>query len=292
MKATYRFVTTPADEGKRLDQVIARHLPAISRGAAKRILKEGGVFVEKRRTKVASRPVFAGKHIELYMAAPTENSSAPYVPPTIPIVHLTADYVVVEKPSGVLSAPSPESDLRDVVALVGGQLAEPGSPPAPLYLIHRLDRPTSGPMVIARHKAAAALLNEQLKERSVQRTYQALLFGEVEGSLEVTLPIEGREARTTFTVQQQSGDVAWIEANLGTGRTHQIRIHAEHIGAPVCGDSKYGRRRLRSLKSRPPRLALHASHLAFVDPETKKMVSFSSPLPKELADWYSSYPAK
>jgi 23S rRNA pseudouridine1911/1915/1917 synthase len=290
VKATYRFVTTPGDVGKRLDQVIATHVPTISRGAAKRILTEGGVFVDKRRTKVASRPVVAGRYIEVHVAAAVQTLDTPWVAPVIPLVHVTQDYVVIDKPSGVLSAPSPESNVRDVVALVSAQLKEPESPTSQLYLIHRLDRPTSGLMVLARHKAAAAFLTEQLKERTMRRKYQALLFGKPEDPSEVTLPIAGRDAHTTFLVTQHNNGVTWVEVVLGTGRTHQIRIHAEHLGAPVCGDSKYGRRLLRALKNRPPRLALHASELTFVEPGTGKSLSFSSPLPAELADWFDSLP--
>lgn len=290
MANSHRFTVTKDDDGLRLDQAIAKNVQTVSRTLAKKLLTEGGVFVEKKRTKVAGRIVREGQRVEVHVGEHVTSSESDARPIEIPIVELTSSYVVIDKPSGVFSAPTPESDRNDAMAFVARSLRERGEADAALYLVHRLDRPTSGLMVFARTKAGAASLSEQLAEKSAGRHYDALLVGEMAEETTVEAPLEGKSAETRFVPREGRGGVTWVEAMLKTGRTHQVRLHAEHLGTPVCGDSKYGRREQRALVSRPPRMALHASRLTFRDPETGVMREFSCPLPDDLAIWFKSLP--
>lgn len=287
---SHRFSVTKEDDGLRLDQAIAKNVASVSRTLAKKLLTEGGVFVDKKRTKVAGRIVREGQRIDVHVSQLATSPQPEVAPLEIPIVELTESYVVIDKPSGVFSAPTPESDRNDAMAFVARILKQRGASDTGIFLVHRLDRPTSGLMIFARTKAAAASLSEQLAEKSAGRHYEALLVGRLEGETTVTAPLEGKTAQTHFVPRVQRGGVTWVEATLETGRTHQVRLHAEHLGAPVAGDSKYGRREQRALASRPPRMALHASRLTFRDPETGLERAFSSPLPDDLVIWFNSLP--
>jgi len=284
----FKFTVPQALDGLRLDQCLAHEIPELSRGKAKKVLAVGGVFLNKKRVKVAGRLVREGQKIEVHTlderALPNQES-APR--PVIPIVSQTDNYIVVDKPSGLFSAPTPETDQNDLVHFLEEDLHASGALSAGkhLHLIHRLDRPTSGLMVLAMQKTAAAALSKQVAEHTMDRVYWALLAGEVHEATSVNLPIAQRQATTHFEPIEVNNGISLVEARLETGRTHQVRIHAESLGAPVAGDSKYGRRILRGLSTRPPRLALHARALSFVDPAAKKKVEFQSDFPEELRSW-------
>jgi 23S rRNA pseudouridine1911/1915/1917 synthase len=287
---SHRFLIRAEDDGLRLDQAIAKNVATVSRTLAKKLIAEGGVFLEKKRTKVAGRLVRAGQQVEVHEGERTILTEHEGASVDIPIVELTGSYVVIDKPSGVFSAPTPESDRNDAMAFVSRILKERGEPDDTLYLVHRLDRPTSGLMVFARTKAAAASLSAQLAEKSAGRHYEAIVVGALNQAITVTAPLDGKEAETSFAPRTQRQGATLVEASLKTGRTHQVRLHAEHLGTPIAGDSKYGRRLGRALLERPPRMALHAARLSFRDPETGTERAFSSPLPQDLVIWFNSLP--
>ncbi|HSC89142.1 MAG TPA: RluA family pseudouridine synthase [Polyangiaceae bacterium] len=276
--SSHRFRTTADDAGLRLDQVLAAHVPGLSRTRARAALAEGGVFVDGHRTKVASRAVKPDQDVRVHLAARLRVVDGGAVESTIPIptLHEDEEVMVVEKPAGMFSAPTPESDRNNLLALLERRHG------SPLHLVHRLDRPTSGLMVFAKNKANAAALGHQLQIHDITRTYLAIVRGPLEREAqEVDLALDERPARTRFTRLAVAGDATLVRAELYTGRTHQVRRHAEFLGHPILGDSKYGRPALRGFSPRPPRMCLHAETLAFTTASGREL-SFRSPLPDSL----------
>jgi RluA family pseudouridine synthase len=257
---------------------------------AKKLLSQGGVYVDKKRVKVAGRVMRTGAKVELHLlhALGAETSKIGETPPLIKIVAEGPGWLVVDKPSGIFSAPTQQSDRGDLLDLLSRQLLTSGRKVS-LLPVHRLDRPTSGLIIIATEKSAAAFLGAQLESKTLQRIYLAIVAGRLEGPTSVTLPIEGRPAETVFTPLEANSALTLVRAELKTGRTHQVRIHAESKGIPVAGDSKYGRQVLRGLLPRPPRLALHAHRLEFVAPGESEVRSLESPFPDELRAWFDAY---
>jgi 23S rRNA pseudouridine1911/1915/1917 synthase len=234
--------------------------------------------------------VRTGQQIEVNLASALARKEIDTAAPEIPIVKMTSDFIVVDKPSGLFSAPTPESDANDLLHFLKKTLEQTKESNTELFLVHRLDRPTSGLMVLARNKKAAAYLSEQVAEHSMTRRYQAVLVGSLPETVVQTSLIDGKEAETTFTPLETRGPATWVSARLGTGRTHQVRIHADALSAPVAGDSKYGRSLQRALTTRPPRLALHACELTFRDPATQNVLQLASPWPRDLAEWWGILP--
>ncbi len=294
MPPTHRFQVLSTHNGLRIDQAISAHLPEVSRGLAKKTLDAGGVFVDKKRVKIAARIVYKGQQVEVNLPQVAVLKALKSTQPTtITLVEQTEMYLIVDKPSGVFSAPTQETDQNDLLHFLRMQLnikevTSRDKEEQSLYLVHRLDRPTSGLMVLARTKAAATELSAQLVSRQMSRQYLALLVGSVPDEISVEKRIQEKEARTDFVLKEFAGGLSLVEAKLQTGRTHQVRIHAEHLSAPVAGDSKYGRRLQRVLPSRPPRMALHASVLELIDPTTGRPKRFESEFPPELTTWWRS----
>lgn len=289
MTRSFRFRTDEHDLGKRLDQVIPRHVESLSRTKTRNVLAWGGVFVDGQRTKIASRLMRADQELVVHVSAALEQTEQReqeeeellQITPLFEDAHL----LIVDKPSGVFSAPTPESDRNNLWAVLERARGRK------IHLVHRLDRPTSGLMVFAKDARAAAALSELFQEHRITRSYFAVLTGPLEESvLDVETPLEGRAAHTRFTLLERKPTASLVRAELFTGRTHQVRLHAESLGHPIAGDSKYGRRQQRLLPLRPTRLALHAEHLGFLHPEGHP-VSWSSPLPGELADYWTKLPS-
>jgi len=285
---TVRFEVGDDDAGKRLDQVLAARVPGLSRTKARLLLELGGVFVDRARVKIASRPVRPGQVIEAHLGGALDRASPSLgraarrrddaALPAYRIVHEDADVIVVDKPAGLLTAPTPESDRGNLADLLGRR---PDAGPA--LVVHRLDLPTSGLLVFARTEAANRALAERFRVHDVARVYLAVVDGTLAGDREVDAPVGGRAARTRFApVESLAGGVATlVRVTLDTGRQHQIRIHAAAIGHPVLGDRRHG----RSTAIDPPRLALHATHLGFVHPSSGESLAFDSPWPDDLAAW-------
>lgn len=306
--AELRRWTVPEGAGGRLD-VHAAAVLETSRSRAAALVEEGRVRVDGRAPK-KSDVVSAGQAIEVRTPPPVPASAEPEDIP-LDIVFEDDDLVVVDKPAGLVVHPAPGHPRGTLVnALlhrVGGRLSGIGGSLRP-GIVHRLDRDTSGLMVVAKSGRAHRELSRALQERAVGRIYLVALWGRLrESPLAVDLPIgrhpkertrmavveAGRPARTTFRALEQWTAACLCEARLATGRTHQIRVHAAAAGHPVVGDGAYGPGRergfqgpagrwARELARRTPRQFLHAHRLDFAHPATGAAMSFEAPLPPSL----------
>jgi 23S rRNA pseudouridine1911/1915/1917 synthase len=269
-----------ADEaGLRLDQVIPRHVAGLSRRKARAVIDVGGVFVDRARVKIASRTVRAGQRVEVTLGAALEKPPPAAEPE---IVYVDDHVIVVNKPAGLVTAPTPESDRGDLLDLMTRKYGE-------VYLVHRLDLPTSGLLVFARTRDANKRLGDAFKDHDIEREYVAVAVGEVSEQT-IDRPIAGRPAVTHVRPVEALSGATLVAVTLKTGRTHQIRIHLSGIGHPVAGDRTHGgeNERLFHLEHRPPRLALHARVLGFLHPATGERMRFERDPPDDLARWITS----
>lgn len=300
-------VTITVDESnaeRRLDHVLTGHLGDRTRSQIQRLIKLGHVRIGDREVR-PSTAVHDGDVIVVQLPAPRPAEPRPEAL-DITIVHDDPDLVVVDKPAGMVVHPAAgHADGTLVNALlhhvrdlsgVGGEL-RPG-------IVHRLDRGTSGLIVVAKHDRAHTELARQFKEREVDKRYQTLVWGVVQAGRRIDLPIgrdpvhrkkvstrstRARTAVTRVTRAEHLKGVSFLEVSIATGRTHQIRVHLSAIGHPVVGDAVYGGTR----RHPPPHLRvvqrldrpfLHAARLAFRHPADGRAVSFECPLPADLAE--------
>jgi 23S rRNA pseudouridine1911/1915/1917 synthase len=267
-----RFTVPAEDAGLRLDQVVPRHVPGLSRRKARAVIDLGGVFVDRTRVKMAGRLVQVGQVIEVNLGGALERAKEDAAPVAVPIVFEDAHVLVVDKPAGLVTAPTPESNRGDLLDLLSRSHGE-------VHLVHRIDLPTSGLLVFARTRAANKALG-------VDREYRAVAIGEVTAQT-IDRPIEGRRAVTHVEVIERlpglDAPATLLRARLETGRGHQIRIHLAGIGHPVLGDHQHGGTAERTYTPRCPRMALHAAVLGFAHPETGERLRFESAMPEELA---------
>ena len=282
----HSFEVAPEDAGLRLDQVIPKHVPGLSRRKARAVIDLGGVFVDRTRVKISGRPVRPGQVIEVNIGGALERTGETPLAPRI--VHTDDHIIVVDKPAGLVTAPTPESDRGDLLDQLAQQFGE-------VYLVHRLDLPTSGLLVFARTRDANKALGDAFKVHDVEREYRAVAVGDVAAQV-IDRDIDKRRAVTHVEPVEVFGRVVaeerpttavatLVRVRLETGRTHQIRIHLAGVGHPVCGDREHGGEKERAFLPRPPRLALHAMVLGFVHPATGERVRWESPLPADLAPW-------
>ncbi|HEX8804199.1 MAG TPA: RluA family pseudouridine synthase [Acidimicrobiales bacterium] len=295
-----REVVPPALDGQRLDRVVAL-VTGCSRTEAAALVDEGAVALGGRPVTVRSHRVSEGDLLDVDAPAPTgpvELEPDPSVP--VPLVHEDPDLLVVDKPAGLVVHPGAG---RDAGTLVHGLLARfpeirhVGQPDRP-GIVHRLDRGTSGLLLVARSDAAYEALVAALAARRVDRRYRALVWGRVDSPTgmvdapvgrsardrtRMAVTVGGKPARTRYEVVRTTHEpvvVTELACKLETGRTHQIRVHLASIGHPVVGDARYGGDR----PSLPcPRPWLHAEHLALDHPVTGGPLAFDSPLPDDLA---------
>ncbi len=292
------------DDGQRLDNFLLRTLGAVPRSLVYRILRTGEVRVNGRRAKPAYR-LAAGDRVRLpplQDAGRKQDSTDAKAPSkslrdfvTAAVIHEDRDLIVVNKPAGVAVHGGSGVSFGVIEALraVHPQLKE-------LELVHRLDRETSGCLLVAKRRAMLRDLHAQLRERRMQKRYLALVAGRWPfGAKTIDLPLktnlkqggervvrvhsEGQNAVTTFKPIEQFGKVATLlDVDLGTGRTHQIRVHAAHAGYPVAGDEKYGdREKDAKLKAYGlSRMFLHAASLTFRRGD--EPFTATAPLPPEL----------
>ncbi|MCG8425079.1 MAG: RluA family pseudouridine synthase [Proteobacteria bacterium] len=297
-KQKVRFEVLPADAGRRLDQVLAARIPQLSRRKARVLLDIGGVFVDRKRVKVASRTMRPGQIIEVTLGGALERANKSVgrsarrrdasVLPAFTIAHEDDDIVVVDKPCGLITAPTPESDRGNLADLLRQRASSPT-----IHVVHRLDLETSGLLILAKTATANRILSEWFREHAIEREYIAVVAGPLgrseAGERAIRVAISGRPAITHVRLIEPVGDVASvIRARLETGRTHQIRIHCHHIGHPVLGDPRYGPSRPGGRIAPPPRLALHAATLGLPHPTSGQAMRFDSPLPSDLAQWLAA----
>jgi len=220
---------------------------------------------------------------------------APAAPP-IEVVFFDQHLVVVNKPAGVLVHPTVEEEQDTVLTRTLAALARRAAEGGRLFVVHRLDRETSGVMVLARSHAAAERLHRQFRAHTVARTYLALVAGDLVREVTVRrsigrprptarraalAPGRGKEAVTHFTPVERLGAATLVEACPETGRTHQVRVHLAYLGHPVLGDPLYGG--AATQPNAVPRLALHAKQLTFTHPVDGRRLEFAVPLPADLA---------
>jgi 23S rRNA pseudouridine1911/1915/1917 synthase len=300
--ATQRVVVDDEYEGVRLDTFLAALLPQQSRSQLQKLIKDGRVAGPGRGLR-PSTAVRAGQEYTIELPAPV---AATPVPEELPlrIVFEDPDIVVLDKPAGMVVHPAAGHSSGTLVnALlhhikdlsgIGGEL-RPG-------IVHRLDRGTSGLMVVAKHDRAHHDLSRQFRDREVEKEYVALVWGVVHAGRRIDAPIgrdekerqkmstrarRARSAVTRVTWARHFRGVSLLKVAIATGRTHQIRVHLSAIGHPIVGDSTYGgvRRRVPlDLKAvqRLERPFLHATRLSFTHPGDGRRVDFDSPLPLDL----------
>jgi 23S rRNA pseudouridine1911/1915/1917 synthase len=296
------FRVTPEAAGQRLDRFLASQLPQLSRTRIQELIEQGRVRVSGRE-EPASYRVNEGESLEVEVI---ERAPLIAVPEEIPIelLYEDQDLVVVNKPAGmVVHAGAGETHGTLVNALLHklGTLADAGDAARP-GIVHRLDRGTSGVLVVARNDETHRALAEQFEQREVEKYYLALVHGKLEQKTgTIALPIardlerrtrmttrrrEGREARTDWRELFSLNGFTLVEARLHTGRTHQIRVHFAAIGHPVVGDTVYGAPRdVRvggKIVGSLDRTFLHAARIAFEHPSTRERVEVRAPLAPEL----------
>ena len=292
-----RFTATEAEDGLRLDVALAERA-GCSRNAASRWLDEVDATVDGATVK-RSATLAVGALVVVPAQAPPERAPTPPVPP---IRWRDEHLFVVAKPAGLVVHPGAGhhgDTLVDALRAADVPLA-PGTGPDRPGIVHRLDRDTSGLLVVASTTAARDGLIDQLRQRTVERRYLALVRGELPVSVgTVDAPIGrhptdrqrfacvegGRPARTHWEVVDVTVDrrVSLVECRLETGRTHQIRVHLQAVGHPVLGDDRYGDTMPLAEDLGVPRLALHAATLGFEHPVTGEQVRCTEPLAEELA---------
>ncbi|ETW93066.1 MAG: hypothetical protein ETSY1_40865 [Candidatus Entotheonella factor] len=305
---TYTVDVPDSAEGTRLDKFLAEALPEFSRTQIQRLIDEGQVELPRGQATARYR-VRAGERIHLEVLPPKPTHLSPEDIP-LDIVYEDDALVVVNKSPGIVVHPAPGHDHGTLVnALlyhcqslsgVGGE-ERPG-------IVHRLDKDTSGLLLVAKHDRSHRHLSGQLRDRTLSRRYLALVQGRLladRGTIDAPIgrhpqhrqkmavvEANGRDARTHYQVLESWGTLSLLQLSLETGRTHQIRVHLAHISRPVIGDLVYGTKAV-SLPRYPaverwvrafPRQALHAQELQFEHPETGETMTFAAPLPDDLAE--------
>jgi 23S rRNA pseudouridine1911/1915/1917 synthase len=290
MNREYSFKADVA--GVRLDKFVGESCPELSRTHARELIEAGLITVNNQVAK-PSLKLNPGDKIDVAIPpSPPGRPEAENIP--LKIIYEDADVLVVDKPAGLAVHPAPGHPSHTLVNAILNYLPDLAGDAASLRpgIVHRLDKDTSGLILVAKNRAAQANLSDQFKNRIVKKTYLALVKGKLtpeQGIIEAAIGrdrrhrqrmavvAKGREARTEYRVVKYYGNHTLLEIKPETGRTHQIRVHLAAIGFPVAGDAAYG------LKSpRFPRQFLHAAKIAFRLPSTGEFVEFESPLPPDL----------
>ncbi|MFZ0738281.1 MAG: RluA family pseudouridine synthase [Candidatus Acidiferrales bacterium] len=297
------FIVTDEDSGVRLDRYLATHAADLSRTRLQELIAGGRVHVNGITTKPSHR-VETGEEIKVEIPPP-EPLAVGAEPIPLEVLYEDDDLAVINKPAGIVVHPGAgETGGTLVSALLYrfGKLSTIGGPARP-GIVHRLDKGTSGALIVARTDDAHRRLVEEFQDRSIEKTYVALLHGKLREALgRIELPVardlrrrtrmttrrrEGRPARTDWRALLVLGGFTWIEAGLHTGRTHQLRVHFSALGSPVVGDTLYGAPREELVHARKlPELGrnfLHAARIRFLHPRTEEPIDVRAPLPPELA---------
>jgi 23S rRNA pseudouridine1911/1915/1917 synthase len=301
-----RLEVPPTAAGDRLDRYLAAQFPSLSRTRLAALIREGHVLVGGEPAR-PSRRMVAGEVVEVRIPPREPLRAAPLEAP-LEILYEDEDVVVVNKPAGWVVHPgagTPPGGATLAGALLHrfGALSRQGGAERP-GIVHRLDKGTSGVIVVARNDVAHRILAAQFAERSVDKTYLALVHGKMKeagGSIRLPVardlrrrtrmttrrrPAEARASQTDWRALAVIGPFTLIEAGLRTGRTHQIRVHFSALGHPVAGDTLYGAPKFPAADGKPlpplDRNFLHAARLAFAHPRTGRRLEVRAPLPPEL----------
>jgi len=293
MNETIELVVSPQESGMRIDAYLSANTE-ISRSRAAALIQDGFVRDEKKPLTKPSVKVEAGQHIVLTIP---QIKDVEIVPQNIPldILYQDADIVIVNKPCGLVVHPAAGNEdgtlvnalmyhVRDLSG-IGGEM-RPG-------IVHRLDKDTSGLILVAKNDKAHAVLSEQFKERSMEKHYRAVAFGsfkEETGLIDSPIarhPVDrkrmaivqgGKPSQTEWKVLEHLKGATYLDVHLLTGRTHQIRVHMHSIGHPLLGDVIYAPNLKHPVHI--PRLMLHAYSLSFTHPTTQERMTVCAPLPE------------
>ena len=307
-----RFVIPEASHGQRLDLVLAQHFPEYSRSRWGEWLKQGKISCKGKICRAKDKAQY-GSELILNIQAETEILVSSYTKAqNIPlnIVYEDDDLIIINKPAGLIVHPgagNPEHTLLNALLHHypdAKTLVRAG-------IVHRLDKETTGLMVIAKTAASQTNLIAQLQSREIKRSYLALVYGHLisggeihtffgrhpKNRLKMAVLPQGKEALTYYHIERQYHEFTLLEVQLASGRTHQIRVHMAHIKHPLIGDPLYGQRlsipkgasdhlseHLRNFK----RQALHAARLNFTHPVSKKTLDFTAPLPEDFTQLLSA----
>ena len=283
----------PALGGLRLDQALAKMFPQYSRNRLQAWVRSGHIRIDGARGE-SSRPVAGGEAIDI-APPPAPQSGAPAAQRMpLKIVFEDRDLVVIDKPAGLVVHPCAGVPDRTLLNALLAHAPEVAAVPR-AGIVHRLDKDTSGLLVVAKNVVAQAKLAEQLATRAVRRIYLALVHGDPPASGVIDAPVgrdvrartrmavtrRGKDARTRYRVLERYGRAALVECRLETGRTHQIRVHFQFIRHPLIGDPVYRRGTRHAVSF--ARQALHAAELELVHPRSGKRMQWRSPLPADMA---------
>jgi len=296
------YKTSALDEGERLDFVTSREYKQFSRAHIQKWIKDGNLLLDGKIAK-PKKLVKVDQLISIkFLEEPILEDGPEDIP--IEIIFEDEDILVLNKQAGLVVHPGAGNQTGTLVNALLHHNEELAFLPR-AGIVHRLDKDTSGIMVVAKNELSYLDIISQLKERRVNRHYLALVVGEPLSGLTIDEPIgrhpkhrtkqavteKGKEAITNFKVQKRMDGYTLLNVSLETGRTHQIRVHLDFIGFPILGDSVYGRRKrfapgtseaLKKEISKFPRQALHAEKLEFIHPSSRKKVNYSAKLPKDL----------
>jgi 23S rRNA pseudouridine1911/1915/1917 synthase len=289
--AATELVVPAAAAGMRLDAFVASRLTGVSRSRIQRGIGRGEIRVDGRTARPALR-LEGGERLTLALATPGGAPQPERV--TLDVIYEDDAILVLNKPAGMTVHPAAGRSTATLVnALLGREtpVSRAGGSDRP-GIVHRLDRDTSGVMVVAKHDDAYASLARQLKSRTVDKRYVAIVEGTpspAEGIIDAAIGRDprsrvrmavvegGREAQTWYRVRERFAGASLLDVRPRTGRTHQIRVHLAAIGHPVVGDRLYGRGTMRANRQQ-----LHAASVTFEHPTSGERVSFSAPVPPDM----------
>ena len=303
---TENFTVEKSLPSGRLDAFLRRKFPAVSRVALKRWIEQGHVRVNGQPVKPTHAPR-AGEKIEIRWPEPRPARAQPEKIP-LDILFEDQSLLVLNKPAGLVVHPAAGHEEHTLVnALLhhcGSELSGIGGVARP-GIVHRLDKETSGCLVIAKNDETHMALSAQFAGRKVKKIYNAIVCGKLAGNsgeihaaiarhpshrkrMAVRDDASGRAAHTSWRVLERLNSATFVEAQLHTGRTHQIRVHFQFLGHPLVGDEIYGARQNRKLTEltgyQAPRVMLHARELSFIHPRTKESLNFEAQLPADFRE--------
>jgi 23S rRNA pseudouridine955/2504/2580 synthase len=285
---------------QRIDNFLLRHLKGVPKSHVYRVLRSGEVRVNSGRVKPEYR-LQPGDRVRVPPIRIAEKKAPPARPTEFPVAYEDPAMLVVDKPAGVAVHGGSGVSFGVIESL---RAARPGA--KALELAHRLDRDTSGLLIVAKKRSALVELHRMLREGEIEKVYLAVAKGKVEsrtlrqplhkyvnakGERRVSVQEGGMAAETRVKALKSSPEFTFLEIRLLTGRTHQIRVHLSHAGHPLLGDDKYGDFELnhRLEKQGVRRLFLHASRLAFAHPISREAIDLKAPLPAEMKKFVDAH---
>lgn len=292
------WVVEEEEEGERMDKLLVQRNPDWSRTKVKKWIQQGLIQVNGKKVTKGSYRLKRGEQITIQLPQVEDRKIVAEQMP-LDIRYEDEDLLVVNKPRGLVVHPAPGNWsgtlVNGLLAYGQGQLSDLGGEERP-GIVHRIDKDTSGLLIIAKNNWIHQKLAQQLQQHEIQRKYTAIVEGQLfhsSGTIEAPIgrdPIHrkrmkvdpnGKPAITHFQVKKRFSEHTWVDCSLETGRTHQIRVHMQYIGHPLVGDPLYGSRRSQKWIQGQ---ALHAKALRFFHPRQQKWIEVKAELPKEMEE--------